>query len=362
MILGLMAAGIITPAAAEPPGWRVTARAAPEWNARFERTNGWIGADGAYSIPLGNGRTLWLYGDTFLGRVTHGRRTDAVMIHNSIALQNGTRAPAFHHRTDARGRPGAFFPSPAPGHHLWPLHGIRVGAKLWVFLVGITNVKTGDPFGFRVVDCRMVCVPNPDDDPDRWRAEHTRLPFTVPSTHDVLPFGAAVLPIGGDVHLFGTRKLPGVPHPELVVARVGSARIGDLRAWRFWNGTDWGEDCNRAAALFPGVATELSVTRLPGSGRWAAIYSDGITGRIVMRTAPAVTGPWSGPVQIYQVPEMTLPVKPFAYAAKAHPQLAGSGDELLVTYAVNSVDFGNLLRDTRLYWPRFVRVRATPAR
>src|SRR5436190_10203176 len=40
------------------------ASAAPEWDRLFQNTNGWIGADGNYSVPLGNDRVLWLFSDT----------------------------------------------------------------------------------------------------------------------------------------------------------------------------------------------------------------------------------------------------------------------------------------------------------
>ena len=33
----------------------------------FPYENGWLGADAAYSIPLGSGKSLWLFGDTFVG-------------------------------------------------------------------------------------------------------------------------------------------------------------------------------------------------------------------------------------------------------------------------------------------------------
>src|SRR6266481_3045500 len=42
-------------------------------NARFEQSDGWIGADGVYSVPLSPGRTLWLFDDTWVGSVRDGQ-------------------------------------------------------------------------------------------------------------------------------------------------------------------------------------------------------------------------------------------------------------------------------------------------
>ena len=76
----LLAAEPLTVARVEP---------AAEMNALFTRTNGWIGGDGAYSVTLSPERTVWLFSDTWLGRVEHGRRTNAVLVNNSVGVQTG---------------------------------------------------------------------------------------------------------------------------------------------------------------------------------------------------------------------------------------------------------------------------------
>src|SRR5207253_2298917 len=37
-----------------------------EFTEAFRRTSGWIAGDGAISIPLSDGRVLWLFGDSHL--------------------------------------------------------------------------------------------------------------------------------------------------------------------------------------------------------------------------------------------------------------------------------------------------------
>jgi hypothetical protein len=51
-----------------------SARPATELNTLFEKSDGWIGGDGATSVRLGPGRTLWLFADTWVGRVEKGKR------------------------------------------------------------------------------------------------------------------------------------------------------------------------------------------------------------------------------------------------------------------------------------------------
>jgi hypothetical protein len=98
------------------------------------------------------------------------------------------------------------------------------------------------------------------------------------------------------------------------------------------------------------------VSWLPGRKAYAAVYSEGIGGKILVRLAPALAGPWGEPIQLYRCLEMDWPTKAFCYAAKAHPEMTSKPDELLITYAANAWNFWDLFKDARLYWPRFVRV------
>src|SRR5262245_33415350 len=66
------------PAAAPAP--------APVCWPSFPYQQGWLGGDGAYSVPLGPSRTLWLFGDTFVGGPEQRDRAGAQFVHNSIAL------------------------------------------------------------------------------------------------------------------------------------------------------------------------------------------------------------------------------------------------------------------------------------
>ena len=95
---------------------------------------------------------------------------------------------------------------------------------------------------------------------------------------------------------------------------------------------------------------------LPGLKKYALVTTEnGLSDRIVGRFATSPEGPWSKPVVLYTCPEMKKDKKVFTYAGKAHPHLA-SGNELVITYAVNSFELAPVLNNAELYWPRFVRV------
>jgi hypothetical protein len=345
-------------AVAEPAG-----KAAPEWDALFQRESGWIGADGVYSIPLTGDTTLWLFSDTFVGKVKDGKRLDARMINNSIALQRGTNQPEFFYGTAADGQPASFI-KPEHGSrrdYFWLCHGVRTTRGLYFFLQRVVTVKPGTPFGFKLVDGWLACVANPDDPPPQWRITQTKVPFTSISAKGGLIFGGAVLPEGEFIYVFGGDSRPeakkaGMPN-GMVVARAPAEALGDFTQWRFLANGAWQQDCKKVTPVFPNLGSEYSVSWLPARKEYAAVYSEGIGGRIVLRLTPALTGQWSDPVLVYRCPEMNWSPKVFCYAAKAHPELTSAADELLITYAANSWNFWDLFSDARLYWPRFVRVK-----
>lgn len=361
--LGLLFAGLVLLSALDACGGsEFKGKAAPEWDALFQRESGWIGADGDYSIPLGGDTTLWLFSDTFVGKVKDGKRLDACMINNSIALQRGTNAPEFFYGTTSDGKPASFITPQhgSKGDYFWLAHGARTARGLDFFLHRIVTVEAGAPFGFKQVDGWLAHVANPEAPPPRWRITQTKVPFTEISTNGSLIFGGVVLREGESVYIFGgdsrlAAKNAGMPN-GMVIARAPAEGLGDFAQWQFLANGAWQKDHRKVTPVFRDVGSEFSVSWLPARKAYAAVYSEGISGRIVMRFAPSLTGPWGSPVLVYRCPEMDWPAKAFCYAGKAHPALTSAPDELLITYAANAWDFWDLFKNARLYWPRFVRV------
>lgn len=341
------------------------AEPALEWDALFQNTNGWIGADGDYSVPLSKQTTLWLFSDTFIGEVRDGKRVRARMINNSIALQQGTNRPTFFYGTGPDGLPESFIKPRAGKGYFWLGPGVRTADALYLFLNEMINVRSDTPFGFKFVDSWLGHIANPDDPPSEWRINQIRLPFTKVSSRGALIFGNAVLQEEGFVYIYGqdtrpARGLPGVP-AGTVVARVRGNDFGDFKKWTFLTRGKWQSKFSKVLPIAPALAGEFSISCLRDRKQYVAVYTESISGRIALRLARAPEGPWSDPIEIYRAPEMDWPRNVFSYAAKAHPELVSGPGELLITYAANSWLFVNLLNDARLYWPRFVRVELDKA-
>src|ERR1700690_1302185 len=48
--------------------------------------DGWWGADAAYSIPLADGRSVWIFGDTLYGQERAVNGNDPRMVRNTIGV------------------------------------------------------------------------------------------------------------------------------------------------------------------------------------------------------------------------------------------------------------------------------------
>ena len=163
----------------------------------------------------------------------------------------------------------------------------------------VVTVHTGTPFGFKLVDGWLAQVANPDAPPPQWRITQTQVPCTEITEKGALIFGGAVLREGEYVYVFGGDSRPeaekaGVPN-GLVLARVPEEQFADFAQWRFLADGDWQEDFKKVTPVFPNVGSEFSVSWLPGRKEYAAVYSEGIGGKILVRLAPALTGPWGSP-------------------------------------------------------------------
>jgi hypothetical protein len=337
----------------------------PQVNAGFERRDGWIGADGAYSVRLTPQQTLWLFSDTWVGSVRDGKRTGATVVNNSVALQEGHGSGARMRFVVREGTPAGHTAliTPRDGRGwFWLQAGACVDKRLFLWLNQVEKTGGTGVFAFRPVGQWLGVVANPLEEPTTWRIRQLKLPCTIFTPRRELTFGAAVLEDGGYLYIYGTdEEVRAVGrNRHLIVARVGTGEVEKFDAWRCYSGGEWVSDFRTASGLVGDMASECSVSYLPGLRRYLLVYTEGgLSRRVLARSARAPWGPWSAPRLVYECPEAGWDRRIFCYGAKAHPELA-AGDELVISYVANSFDFWQVAADARLYWPRFIRVQVRP--
>jgi len=338
----------------------------PEFDKSFRHNNdGWIGGDCAFSLPLANDRVLWLFGDSFIQEKNEWSRNGAVLINNSIAIQQGNllqESDSLHfYWKKKQGRHRAFFVNEAEPGFLWPLSATLIKGKLFVFCVRIEITDPEKVFGFKQIGNEIFHVENPDDQPDQWNMIVHKLPFQ----RKLGSLGSNFFPTDEYLYIYGYRNLRSGWNNaiiNLIIARIKmdqAHEIYDLNKWEYLDGATgkWHEDIHRLKPVIEHFTTEYSVTFLPKLNKYLMVANAWKHPHpITVRFADTPYGPFSKPKIIYQCPEIEWSPSYFCYAAKAHPELADRYDELIVSYMTNSKVLHDCFEDLRIYFPRFVKI------
>jgi hypothetical protein len=334
------------------------------------KTFGWQGGDAAYSIPLPDGRDVWIFGDTLYGthRVVDGNNPQ--MVRNSVAVSTCTGGHwklSYSLRHDAKGNPISFFSPSDPAHWYWAMDGFYANGDLWVTLLCLRQPATAAPDGMDFETCGsdLAQVSGLNDDPDRWKV----------TVHPLVPDGVKAYPSAttvvhdGYAYLFASYESGTRP---LLVTRIPLAGLNDPAAHLEYLGNDdaWhpGFDPSHSKPIMSQGSSELSIRYHPELKKWIAVSFDpaAFSDRIILRTAPNLTGPWTDlhdATTLYRVPEMQAGPKHdkniFCYAGKEHPELEVPGD-IVFTYVCNTFSPPELTSRPDIYLPQVIREPTMP--
>lgn len=342
------------------------ARCTPRFPLQHGVADGWLGADAAYSIPLADGRDVWIFGDTLYGehRVVQGNVPR--MVHNSLGIstcKDGHWQLHYVIRRDADGKPASYFAPQHGASWYWAMDGFTAGKDLWVTLLCVRSAPAQSAaMAFETCGTDLARIADPGPDPQQWKVEYYPL---VPDGAHAYPSATAVVD-SGNAYIFALNEKGSRP---LDATRIPLAGLNDpeknlqyFAADRQWKP---GFDPASAAEVMHKGSPELSIRWHPELKKWLAVMfePDAFSSRILLRSAPSLLGPWSDGQVIYTVPEMQ-PTTPgydkstFCYAAKEHPEFE-HGD-LLFTYVCNTFDVPKLATDTEIYFPHAVRMAMPP--
>jgi hypothetical protein len=323
-------------------------------DALFHQEPRWLGGDAAYSIDLGDDHSVWLFGDSFIATSAAHKRSESKFVRNSIALMTGRdlATATMQFAWNEAAQPSSYFPE-AGDHWFWPGGGVRVPNGPLLVFTNEVRPTPNEGLGFAGAGFTAVRIVDPSGAQSSWQLEPTDVHAPPFSTE-----GVACATIDDD-HVIAVIATSSSHDSYLARWPLAAITAGELGAAEWWKSGSWVAEAavGTPSVVIPDGATECSLHRDATTGRWIYIWSRGFGGStIAMRSAPAITGPYSAARDLLTPPESMLD-NPFVYAAKAHPQLRTSQTGIALTFADNSFTFADLfdpVREPTLYWPHVV--------
>ncbi len=329
----------------------------------FPYQDGWFGGDSAYSVPLSDHQSLWLFGDSFVGTAKAKDRTHAKMVTQTIGIstcdaQNYWSIRYYWGRQGQKD-PAPVFVSGTKEYKYWVLDGFTYGGKAYVALSMVKDrPEVAGPFNWEYIGTRLARISNVERPPAQWKIEYFDL-----LRGKVYP-GTAIAEDGDYAYFFALVERQ--PHSPVILTRLPLAALGgpamNLEYLARDGGWKGGVNADDAQVVMQDGASEMTVSYHRGLERWIAVSLESrfLSNKVILRTAPALTGPWSHPATIYEIPEMRRDYPlwdkdTWCYAAKEHKEFARES-QVLITYACNSFNFSKLVANTKIYVPRAVLV------
>jgi hypothetical protein len=343
--IAYIALGVLTPACGSPPAARVVD--VREMGTVLQPPL-IVGRDGGGSALLW-GLSIWLFGDT----VSSIPDADGQTWHNnsfsSSSELTASGGIALTERTDAAGAPAYFLAPTADeaafiaAHQGSPCQEQPCGARFaaWpgaplfdaarnraLVPYGLVWAAPGD-FNFYGVGQSFAVWSDFSQLPER--------PIVSPgSPHPTLLFSQDEPGFGGAAAIDGDELFAFAPIQDgltfhWLLGKVALDAVFDRTAWSFWDGAQWSTSLTSACPVFD-ASSIVTVQFNAFVGQWMAVYSAVFSNDVMLRTAPALTGPWSDEMQLFTADRAGQGGT--SYDATPHAEYAENGGQVLyVSYS-----------------------------
>lgn len=320
------------------------------------------GHDCASSIRLPDGQTFWIFGDTMEGpfeTIRNHPLSDVISGTGAIVpiqdLSQGVRSFAHLTMPDGR-RPRQLLEWIPPEHRstqrLWAVHGAHVNEHLYLYYHKVTMDPVRDVFEAFTLDGMGLARGD-----DTYHFERLQ---AMDGTYELWKgdqpgFGAWVQPFDEHLYLWGCIQPESKSAGDMYLARVRPEDIEDVNAYEYLVEAPtlvdpavrprWSKSFRRTATMFDHVPNEMSSSYNPYLGAHISMTTYEREDKLVIRTAPEITGPWSEPEMFHRPPKAKA--DSLFNAGKEHPAFAREGGRIVyMTYIDSSVYVPHLLEIT----------------
>ena len=322
----------------------------PQFTDRLmpERGGGVTGGDGSISIDLQDGRSLFMWGDSFLGDVIDGERpreTSKLVIGNIFTVLSRDTVLSYFRGT-ASDPESWLVPDTTNGigNWYWPGNGFVRDKRLHLFMSEFR--RTGNQiFDFGYVGCDYFILDAETLEP------LAKYSFPAANANGV-HYGHAVVDDGDYVYNYGTLT-DATGFASVHVARAALTN-GVLQDWQYYSDGSWIDDPTASTPL-QGIQTNVSeqfnVFKL--KGRYVLVtQTRSQENEVFAAISDSPAGPFIHEKKIFKVSDPLAEKKMFAYNTMVHPQFQKDG-RILMCYNVNCFEEDDLFNHASYYKPRF---------
>ncbi len=291
-------------------------------------TGGWTAGDGTISVPLPDGKVLWLFGDSYLVDVNVSDTTLPCLfqVRNVVMVQEGKNFRTLVDSSQSGVQRTFFRDSPWRDTSLyWPGSGFVEKDTIYIFLGKVKNDASIAGLGNYVAKMHY---------PDLKLLSISPLP-----NFNHINFGVSVLfdTASGYYYAYGVR--PNWIVFEPYIARFQLNHI--LDHWEYFTGSDWSNDTAKARKISEGamcaaygvvqrnnfyyIISQDNGFLSPGAGRHIYAYH-----------SSSPTGPFVGQQLLYTIEDKWKGQYLVTYNAMPHPEVYR--DSLSIGYNVNGND------------------------
>lgn len=326
----------------------------------FRKTSGWTASDATISVPLPDGRVIWLFGDTYIDGYQAADTTLPCLfqVRNSMLVQDRQQPAELitildNTETGVKRTPVKLDDNNAT--YFWPGHGYAEGDTAVIFW----QQYSGPDYTHLANYVSKIYTPGFLD------ASGIKELVALPLPSDV-EYGTAVLVDSADGYryIYGFKKDWIVNRPLL----ARSATDQDiLEPWEFFDGSGWSSDVHAAQPIFGDgqdyVSPSYSVIKIQNSyyliSQDIGFLTCGLGREIYAWKSDTPYGPFTGKTLLYTIEDKYKDSYMITYNATAHPEFT-KDNELLISYNVNGIcpkecESGNR-RYADGYRPKFIRV------
>ena len=323
--------------------WILTAREADTYRddrvVRFFNRNstsmGSVAFDEGTSIPLSNGKVLWVTQDAWDGASIqpNGKFScnsffsygNSILIQPTAGNWDAVSTPNMTRDSSAQGRPKQMCDIQPGNTFAWPGPGVEIGNHVYI--------QCGEGSGLSLSDQSLYDLT--ENVGTKWQVKRTR-PAGMSGQNAINYSSGMVKAADGYVYVFGAQATGFGYTNNVHVARFP---VSNPQSWTFWNGSSW--------VAAPATGDAARITDALGTaavayvnGKYVLVTMDqgfncDNSRNIYTATATSPTGPFSVRKQVYTIKEYLYGNYARYYTPAIHPESVNGRNELLVTYCLN---------------------------